>query len=452
MASDLPQELYARIYALLHPRPDLLSCGLVCRAWFLCTRQSPLFRDVTINNLNADGFADLVMNPYSSFPFCIKQLTLNVDAIWFRRLLPFLQPLNATSLRLCNLQWTALEAHTQSKFIATFSKTIQRLVLGPRMTFESFVEATNVISQFSDIVSLAMEDVQWKTPQSPTPSKILQGESDRRAFSMYSLPTSCHSVSFMRCELGEIVQWLYAHTSFPDIHKLSIGNIKFRDIIHLRGLCCAAGPTIQEIALSFDVGEEGLGELDSSSILVYEGKVKKEIPGLNDIRHQAFRFGGIDCTIRSMCVMKQEGKNGLLLSLTTLYYDNFIYFTDRGRSCGPFFGVKSLAFLAARGADTLLQKITFVIMLQKVGDLDYHTIDWIGLDAILVYLAKAARQSSSFPSDGSLDNDKPVGGYPIRIIFELGGSADLEAMAALIQQKLPQCHQIKALIFREKQR
>lgn len=164
MAAFLPQELYANIYTNLWSNHDILSCSLVCRAWLPSTRQTTLFVDVTLTSNNADTFADLVINILSSFPCCIRKLTLAVDIVWFLRLRPFLQSLpNLRTLRIRNLRWTGTKSDIMLQSIAVFCQTTQELVLGPNVTFECLYEATRLISQFSVLKELVMEDVRWST-------------------------------------------------------------------------------------------------------------------------------------------------------------------------------------------------------------------------------------------------------------------------------------------------
>ncbi|KAF9534803.1 hypothetical protein CPB83DRAFT_879111 [Crepidotus variabilis] len=441
--SNLPQELYNEIFKGTD-NSNLLSCSLVCKAWLPSTRQSPLFQNISMTNSNADAFADLVMNSNSSFPFCIQELTLDVNATWLRRLLPFLQSSNIQSLRISNIDWSKIDEHTQSQFISYFPTTVQKLAIGPAVAFEDLVGATRLINQFSSLKALSMKDVQWSrvrakidsnSRHSTVHNKTLQSNPNYTTFPFYPLPADCRSLHFTQCDLSDLSDWLHAHKPFPNVPKLHLEDAKLPELTHLRAIYINASPVVEELWLSFDVTAGPIGDFNCAIEVVYEreSRGKDLVPRLRIPKQVMER-------VKGYC--PEDRINYFLPSLVKLRFDNFVYFSSKDRSCGVFYALHALTFLACRKNCTPLRQVICGIMLHRAGDLDRHVIDWPLLDIALLQLADFARVGGEeYRVDGSETG--------FRIIFEIGGGANVEAVTALIQVKLPQSHIESIVEFKE---
>ncbi|KAF9524039.1 hypothetical protein CPB83DRAFT_949022 [Crepidotus variabilis] len=435
MSSTLPTELYGHIFNLLEHRSSLYSCRLVCTQWHACTMQTSLFRHVKVTNANADGFASLLINSKSTLPLSIYKLTLEVNPGWLRRLLPFLQSLtNIRHLTLRNLDWAEIGPHTSSQLTSIYSNSVQQLTLGPGTRFPSLKDTTVFIEQFSRIDKLVVDSVCWNAT---FPSTRIMGYRHRGEIipdHLRPLPRNCKNISFKNCSLRDVYHWLVSHKQLPEISTLALEDVTLEDIIFQRGICFAFRTKIRDLSLSYNACPSMQAVVDSCAIT-----------------HQKYSAQGCDEMSSAELAFPQSSSRRVLESrmvpnadivlplLTTVRLGNFVYFTDRSRTGAIFYGMESLAFFLCRMPYSQLKNLHLGIVLHRAADIDQCDINWELLDRMLRRPAPLTVDKRNIRRVENEGLDK--------IIFEVGGGADLEGVEALMKKRLPQCSDAKILQF-----
>ncbi|KAF9522711.1 hypothetical protein CPB83DRAFT_89714 [Crepidotus variabilis] len=165
----LPTEIIDCIFDHLSSFSDLLQWSLVCIDWLHLVRKTHGFQKIKVTTLNADSFASLVVNPSSTFPDSVRQLVLDLETTWFRRILPFAQLLTrVTALELRTLEWDKIDFHARQRFIGTFRSVITHLILGEAMEFKFLTETVELVAHFSHLENLSIDGARWRALSPPT--------------------------------------------------------------------------------------------------------------------------------------------------------------------------------------------------------------------------------------------------------------------------------------------
>ncbi|KAF9553319.1 hypothetical protein CPC08DRAFT_235376 [Agrocybe pediades] len=368
-APVLPQELADQIIGYLrHDSMSLKQCSLVCRSW-LASSRTHQFRTLSFNAINAVILTSLIIQPSvpTIIPY-VKRLEFQEAHLFFMKISPM-------------------------SFLHRFSGTLTQIHISNTF-LDSFGSLINIICTFPLLHSIFLEHVAWNGSCSTNQARLVNRW----------LSNSVTQLRLKHTPLSQITVWLQLHSTLPTplrLTDLDIGPIEEHEVPLVGRFFLVAGPSVENISLSF-----GLSETGYMHICAYEPSLPKGKVGTKSANASEFysaTYGVPACSYMAA-----------FTALNTLRIDGFLDSSATEQTTALFWTPRILA--SAKSPN--VSRIVLQVKTDSTGDLDRPSVcvKWDFIDQVLMTEAYAHLQS---------------------LEFEIVGRVDLDSMGSLIMRRLP---------------
>jgi hypothetical protein len=243
MVQHLPQEIVDIIIHNLHPDIKALSvCSLVCKSW-LPASYHHIFNKIILRPSNFDTFLTILRSPYGTAAPFIREVVIQ-DIFWqapstaftpnagsdsmsadleehpprwaLDDVLPLVQLLTSASiLYLDSGNWSEVESKPYRGLPGCFSG-IKELSI-TRSQFKTFDHAIEIISAFSQLESLHLDNVGWDYDSEDLDIKPGKIEP--------SPPSRLRHLGLGYCYKRDVLNWFLRHQPTHAVSSVDLGTI-----------------------------------------------------------------------------------------------------------------------------------------------------------------------------------------------------------------------------------